>query len=196
MKKIAILTLFLVSIALSSYSQDTSKVKPSPKKVKSIPSDTEVYKSQWVLHTSFNLPVLIATPTSKENSNNSKVNLSLFNSLGAGFTLAYGEFKEDSKNNETEEFINRFGLSLGCLFSINNAENSTSNTKFAPFIGLSILDFQVGYGYELGTLVSGSTRSLITIGYNIPITKLGPKSSYRLGSIKGRTDCSKLYKSF
>lgn len=110
-----------------------------------------------------------------------KGSVAFFNSIGAGIGYYYGdltEIKEDKKVISTE-MDNLFGVQTGFLFSANSSEGSNSNV-FAWTISVSILNFQIGYGYEFGTLNSYEKRSFFTLAYGIPISKLLRGGFYKI----------------
>ena len=131
----------------------------------------------WVLNTDFNLPAIRFTPfyPAYREKNHSMGRLSVFNSVGAGFSLNRGIFTElvDAQNPEeviSSQMKNRFGVHLGMLFSYPN--DSLKSFVFAPTLGLQLLDIQFGWGYELGTIQTGERRMFYTLAYRIPIKKL------------------------
>jgi hypothetical protein len=64
------------------------------------------------------------------------------------------------------------------LFSAGGDEEGAKNV-FAPTINLSVLDFQIGVGRELGDISEGQQRTFFTLSYAIPLYKL-IKKSYRV----------------
>lgn len=106
--------------------------------------------------------------------------ISLFSSVGAGFGLSWGRmeiYRDHTGQVINEEFSNTVGVHLGALFSAGTGEDS--NNIFAPTFNVSILDFQVGVGYELGTVSENQKRLFVTLAYGIPLYKL-VKKSYRI----------------
>lgn len=69
------------------------------------------------------------------------------------------------------EFQNTFGIQLGVLFAANSSSGNNANV-FAPNLSLTVLNFQVGCGYELGTISSNEKRFFYTLAYGIPLAKL------------------------
>ena len=61
------------------------------------------------------------------------------------------ETRDENSNIINQEFISTIGLHLGFLFSASTGEDNRN--VFAPTFNLSLLDFQLGLGYELGTLL-------------------------------------------
>lgn len=137
---------------------------------------TLVYKAT-VWNTNFSIPLARFNFVS---SNTTKIgDLSLFNSIGAGFGRSKGELTEtrdDQGNVTNQDFINTFGVHLGFLFSAGNGESSKN--VFAPIINFSILDFQLGLGYELGSVTESQKRGFLSFSYAIPIYKLKKGGSY------------------
>ena len=119
-----------------------------------------------------------------DDANSDYGKLLLFNSLGAGLSLNYGrltETVEEGSQNENidQKFANAIGLQLGVLFSADLSKENPSNV-FAPTVSLSILDFQIGWGFELGTRQPIETRHFVTVSYGIPIQKLTKKGTWTL----------------
>lgn len=130
---------------------------------------TTTYSYSHILTTNFSIPVVRFNFIDNDDDVNAKGNVSLFNSVGAGFGWNYGEKKEITENGSviSEDFKNIFGIHIGALFSRDDNEN-----VFAPVLNVGILDFQLGVGYELGTIDANAKRTFITISYAIPLYKL------------------------
>ena len=154
------------------------------------------YNAQ-VLSTNFTIPILrvnylVNDPTGVDNR---KASASFFNSIGAGIGISWGKLERtlDADNRLVkQEMTNIFGFQLGALFAANSGgANSTSTTTtnqtggttttissngsssiFALTAGLSVLNFQIGGGYELGTITPGQRRGFMTIAYSIPLSTL------------------------
>jgi len=139
-----------------------------------------------IINTNFTIPVARFN-TVRDSESNSKVgDIILFNSIGAGVGVSWGELERSTNENyETinSDFTSTFGIHLGVLFSAGSGEESKN--VFAPTLSLSVLDFQVGYGYELGTIETGQKRHFWTIAYAIPLSKLVKGKYYVLTSSKG-----------
>lgn len=136
----------------------------------SVAGRTVKYKAT-IWNTNFSIP-LARFNFSKDDSQ--KVgDLLLFNSIGAGFGISAGELSE-TRNLQgdviNQEFVNTFGVHLGFLFSAGTGDD-TQNV-FAPTLNFSVLDFQLGIGYELGTLSENQRPTFLTISYAIPLYKL------------------------
>ena len=106
----------------------------------------------------------------------------MFNSIGAGFGKSWGtmtDFRDENGDLENSDFANSFSIHGGFLFSAGNEQN-----VFAPVLTFGLLDFQLGFGVELGTIQEDQERVFLTLGYAIPLYKL-TKGKY-LFSKKGR----------
>lgn len=157
---------------------DEKKVYPFFKK--SVRGNVHSYKAT-ILNTNFSIPMARFNFTNGEEGK--KGNILLFNSIGAGFGYSLGQLTEitdDSGKVLNQSFKNTFGLHLGVLFSAGTGENNEN--VFAPILNASILDFQVGLGYELGTVTNSQKRTFVTISYSIPLYKLTNTSFYILKS--------------
>lgn len=107
--------------------------------------------------------------------------ITLFNSIGAGISYNYGVYRATTNGQRevvNEEFSNIIGAQIGFLFSAGTGED-TKNV-FAPVVNLVILDFQVGLGYELGTVNTNQKRTFLTLSYAIPLYKLSKTGFYML----------------
>jgi hypothetical protein len=123
----------------------------------------------------------------KSAQNNSIGNVALFNSVGAGIAFNYGRLTITQGANgsqPTQEFVNRLGFQIGCLFAANSSAQNNANV-FAPTFSITALNFQVGVGYELGTVGTNDTRFFFTLAYGIPLSKLIPGGYWQL--YKGAT---------
>lgn len=158
------------------------------------PNSTFKYKTT-IINTNFTIPVARFN-TIKNSEANSKVgDIILFNSIGAGVGISWGEMEKTvDKNSETvnSDFTSSCGFHLGVLFSAGSG--AESKNVFAPTVSLSVLDFQVGYGYELGTLEVGQKRDFWTIAYAIPIAKLVKGKHLVFASSKGYNSTNPLLK--
>ena len=143
-----------------------------------------------VLSTNFTIPLvrvnfLINKPT---NSSNSIASTSFLTSAGAGLNYSWGEISQTTDANgdvASTDYYSTFGLQLGFLFAANSSSGTAtattgttttsstqSSTIFAIVGGISVLNFQLGVGYELGSLASGQRRGFLTIAYAIPLSSL------------------------
>lgn len=180
MKKPFILIALLCCITLFSFGQ----ALPAP--ISNSPSVTVKKDRILALNTNFVLPVMRFDLLKTSYQDNSFGSLSLFNSIGAGISLNFGEQMEISENgssngNLDEKFANMLGLQLGFIFSADLQEGESS-LHFAPTAALLILDFQIGFGYELGLVNQENSRTFITLGYGIPLQKLTKTGTWRLKS--------------
>lgn len=134
-----------------------------------------------IWNTNFSIP--IARFNFTENDDNNKFgDIQMFNSIGAGFGKSWGtmtDFRDENGDLENSDFANSFSIHGGFLFSAGNEQN-----VFAPVLTFGLLDFQLGFGVELGTIQEDQERVFITLGYAIPLYKL-TKGKY-LFSKKGR----------
>lgn len=133
-------------------------------------SETTEYDA-WLLNTGFVVPIVRFNSVS--NDVTKKGDVSLFNSIGAGIGIGWGSLevtadKEGDAINSTMHNI--IGLQAGFLFSADTNKDATN--IFALTAGLTVLDFQLGYGYEFGTVKDNQKRGFITIAYSIPLSKL------------------------
>ena len=131
---------------------------------------TTRYKAT-IYNTNFSIP--LARFNFTKDSNDRLGNILLFNSIGAGFGKSWGELRETRDENSNiinQEFISTIGLHLGFLFSASTGEDNRN--VFAPTFNLSLLDFQLGLGYELGTLLPDQKPLFLTFSYSIPLYKL------------------------
>lgn len=124
-----------------------------------------------IWNTNFSIP--LARFNFTKDSQNKRGDLILFNSIGAGFGISWGELAETRDSNGNlinQDFVNTIGIHLGFLFSAGTGDD-TKNV-FAPTINISILDFQLGLGYELGNLSENQKPVFLTLSYAIPLYKL------------------------
>lgn len=144
------------------------------KEIKLIPSTTKLFRCQ-VINTNFTIPILRFNTVNKTGvDNNQRGNLSLFNSIGAGVSYNWGRMTittDDLNNVINTEMNNTFGFQLGVLFAANSSSGNNANI-FAPTFSLAILNFQIGCGYELGTISPKENRFFYTIAYGISLGKL------------------------
>jgi hypothetical protein len=136
--------------------------------------NTTINYKVTIWNTNFSSPIARFNFTrDTENKDSKDGELILFNSIGAGFGLSWGEIKRtrDSKGDIIDEdFTSTAGINFGFLFSAGSGEDNQN--VFAPTLSFSILDFQLGIGYELGTIKEGQQKTFLTIAYSIPLYKL------------------------
>ncbi|NNV53964.1 hypothetical protein [Limnovirga soli] len=137
-------------------------------------STTSTYAAT-VINTNFVVPIIRFNTVSKDGAdNNQKGNISFFNSIGAGISINWGRLElttDADKKIINREMNNTFGLQLGLLFAANSSTENNTNI-FAPTFSVSLLNFQVGCGYELGTISTKENRFFYTLAYGIPVSKL------------------------
>lgn len=143
----------------------------------------------FALNTIFNLPIVRYNINSLDASKHDVLGtLEYFNSVGAGASLSFGKIHIKERNGKMlsdsvldEDRIitmkNVIGISAGVLFSKNDSVGS-NRIIFAPNLNLQILDFQIGMGYELGTVSNKAHRCFFTIAYGIPLAKFSDVGSY------------------
>lgn len=183
-----------ISHPTTSRADDSNK--PDPDAPTSSQGNTTYKYSAQVLSTNFTIPIvrvnfLVNKP---QNAENQIASTSFFNSVGAGLSYSWGEIErtQDSGGNDiTTSFVNDFGIQAGVLFAANGGSGTSSNqsgastnqpsTVFAIVGGITILNFQLGAGYELGSLPSGQRRGFMTIAYAIPLSDL-IKGGYKIFS--------------
>jgi len=154
-----------------------------------------------VINTNFTLPLLRVNflVNKPVNSSNSLTSTSFFNSAGAGINISTGDLdvtKDSGGNTVSVDYHNHFGFQAGFLFASSSATGTTtdqsgksttqSGTIFALVAGISILNFQVGGGYELGSLAPGQRRGFLTIAYAIPMSVL-IDGGYKILKISNKT---------
>jgi len=183
--------------ALTSAKADTSQKTAAPVKVagsgKADTSGTGTasspikYKAA-VLSTDFTVPLMRVNLLNKTttNTSNALVSTSFLNSAGAGLTYSWGELDETlDKNGNTAsaDYYNHYGIHAGFIFAANTAAGSstttsasTSNTTtqsgtiFAVVAAFTFYNFQVGTGYDFGSVPVGQKRLFFTLNYAIPVT--------------------------
>jgi hypothetical protein len=134
-----------------------------------------------IWNTNFSIPIARFNFT-KNDDNNKFGDIQMFNSIGAGFGKSWGtmtDFRDENGDLENSDFVNSFSIHGGFLFSAGNDQN-----VFAPVLTFGVLDFQLGFGVELGTIQEDQERVFLTLGYAIPLYKL-TKGKY-LFNKKGR----------
>ena len=132
-----------------------------------------------IFNTYFTVP--IARFNQVKNDDSKDGNIQLFNSVGAGMSIKGGRITDIRDSNGElidSEFNNTFGVSLGVIFSAGSTNGEDTNV-FAPVLALDLLDFQIGYGIELGTRETNQKKGFFTIAYAIPLYKLF-KGKYRV----------------
>lgn len=154
-----LLIICALAISISGYAQDTY-----PK------SQTSEYAAT-VFNTNFTVPILRFNRTTGDPAK--KGNVAFFNSIGAGIGISGGrlEVTADSSGKPVNMTMhNTVGFQAGFLFAANTEENATN--IFALTAAVTLLNFQIGYGYELGTVQTNQKRGFVTVAYSIPLAKL------------------------
>ncbi|MCT4603447.1 MAG: hypothetical protein N4A59_11170 [Marinifilum sp.] len=131
--------------------------------------NTKITYKATIWNTNFSIP--IARFNFIEDQDNKLGNIKMFNSIGAGFGLSLGrmtDYRDQLGNIENTDFANSFSLHLGFLFSAGSENENT----FAPTLSVGILDFQIGFGVELGNRSEKQRKGFLTLGYAIPLYKL------------------------
>jgi len=154
-------------------------------------SSTPIVFKAAVLSTNFTIPLIRVNFLNKVpgSPSNALASTSFLNSAGAGINYSWGNIEEttDGKGNTlSADFYNEWGVQIGFLFASNstsgtstttNSGSTTSSTTqsstiFALMAGFSVLNFQIGAGYEFGSIAPGQKRTFVTIAYAIPVSTL------------------------
>lgn len=170
MKKIVFFTaIAFLFLNLTAQTRRSSRTPPGGNQINE-------YKAQ-VISTNFTIPIIRFNIVNKYDSSapkDRKGNVAFFNSIGAGVGYYWGRLTEITDNNNkiiNTEMDNTFGIQTGFLFAANSSGGNNANI-FAWTVGISILNFQLGYGYEFGTLSSTEKRGFLTLAYGVPVSKL------------------------
>lgn len=141
----------------------------------------------WALNSNLNSPIVRFNIESFRAYREKLGSIEYFGSAGAGIGISYGKIKIKTnsttsiRNNPSDEneiqMRNLIGFNAGFIFS-KSGDELTKRTIFAPVICFQLLDFQIGYGYELGDVANTAHRSFITISYGISINKLTDAGSF------------------
>jgi hypothetical protein len=134
-----------------------------------------VQEYNWsnVITTNFTVPMVRFNFVDETDELKAKGNVTFFSSVGAGISYNWGSLYEFTDNNNlvnNHEFKNIIGIQAGFLFSADTGDTPTN--VFALTFGINVLDFHIGYGYELGTITENQKRGFLSIAYSIPISKL------------------------
>lgn len=180
-----ILTNSQMIIVLSNPSTTTDLAKKNYSISEKLMSDNLLMKStiatykKVILNTNFTIPVArfdINKPQYDSSGaliGDTKGSISLFSSFGFGVGVCGGraEVTRDSNGLVIDEsFANTFGVYLGVLYQASTGENEKN--VFAPTLSLSILDIQIGIGYDYGKVPVTQERTFVTVSYGIPLFKL------------------------
>lgn len=146
-----------------------------------------------IVNTNFTIPVARFDINKPEYDGSGKLigdtkgNISLFSSFGFGIGICGGraEVTRDSNGIVIDEsFSNTFGAYLGVLYQASTGEDGRN--VFAPTLSLSILDIQIGIGYDYGKVPQNQERTFVTVSYGIPLFKLF-KTNHRVWLDKNDT---------
>ena len=177
MKKsiVSLVGLFCCCIALAQEASN-AKVKISELENKPLAKSKVLLFKATSLTTNFTVPLLRFTPLNAAGRSqfNKNGNVAFFNSIGAGISLSGGTLRLVTDENSKiidREMINTLGVQLGFLFSANTTSGE-SQAIFSPTLGISVLNFQIGYGYELGNRGEHERRGFFTLAYGVPVSKL------------------------
>lgn len=177
---VAFLVFFEISIAQVVVAP---VVAPAP----AVPgNEIKEYKAQ-VISTNFTIPIIRFNVIDKKSNaapTDRKGNVSFFNSIGAGVGYYWGRITEVTDKDSkviSSEMDNTFGIQAGFLFAANSSGTNNTNI-FALTAGISVLNFQLGYGYEFGTIGANDKRGFMTLAYGIPISKLIRGGFYKVKS--------------
>ena len=158
------------------------------------PNSTTYKYKVTMINTNFTVPIVRFNLTSNDGKTKKDGDILLFNSIGAGVGMSYGNLErttDDKGEIINNDFTSSFGIHFGFLFSASSSSTENKNV-FAPTISLSVLDFQLGYGYEMGTRDEFQKRHFFTIAYAIPISKLIKSKYYIRAASKGYNDLNPL----
>lgn len=144
--------------------------------------EVRIYNAN-VLTTNFSIPLARFNFTHTSQDKTKKGDILLFNSIGAGVSWNWGVYEATTNGKKKiikEEFSNIIGGQIGFLFSAGTGKDSIQGNKnvFAPVVNLVLLDFQVGFGYELGSIQPNQKRTFLTLSYAIPLYKLSKTGFY------------------
>lgn len=159
-----------------SYISELEAINEFNAEKQALKNTTLVYAST-VISTNFSIPLVRFNFV--EGDSQKQGDILLFNSIGAGIGIYRGRLERTrDKDGDiiNEEFSNRFGASIGALFSAGTGEDVKN--VFAPVLNMALLDFQIGFGVELGQLAPNQKREFVTLSYSIPLYKLFKKSYY------------------
>lgn len=161
---------------LSTFSKEEFEVNKLNFKSSQLKNTVLSYKAT-ISNSYFQIPAVRFNFVDDENKIG---DINIFNSVGAGVGISWGRMEITRDNNGeiiNQDFSSTVGLHLGALFSAGTGDDAKN--VFAPTFNVSVLDFQVGLGYELGSISENQERHFITLAYSIPIYKL-VKKSYRI----------------
>jgi hypothetical protein len=173
-----ILTICICFKSLGQIKSDS--VKSDSVKLDSVAIET---KTAWILSSNFTVPSVQYQPYITnfidKNGNSTNGAISFFNSIGAGISVSKASFKQIISKTDTSGFDiqNKVGIQFGFLFSRTSGQ-TTEISRFALHTGISLMDFQLGYGYEFGTINKDLKKGFFTISYGIPMSKFTKKTAH------------------
>lgn len=191
--------IIFVSLLLCSFKVFSQEIENDQESSITISSN----KTAWLLTSNFTVPTVIFQPVLQDfrekNIGTERGNLSFFNSIGAGISVSRADFKIIASENDTKgtDIRNQFGFQAGFLFG-RTATGTEDKNRFALQMGISILDFQIGFGKEFISVPKNFNSKFITISYGIPVSKLSKNTAYvfkNKGS-KGLRNLTKVDKGF
>jgi|GEM_PF-6270100 len=148
------------------------------------------YERVTSVHTDFIVPVSRFTILTLPEEDGSRGRLLLFQSVGAGITIQRGHLRTIYDGSAEHKIINqqlqrRMGLQIGLLFGTRQIDQEVK-TQFAPTIGVVLLDFHIGYGYELGAKSERETSHFVTVSYGIPLQRLSSDKDHIIAPSRRR----------
>ncbi len=172
MKKILLLHLVLLSI-IPSYAQENW-------------NEGLVQWTEEGITTNFIVPITRFSFLKQTADDQAVGRLLLFNSVGAGVSFQKMKLQKfnigyDISENWVTNMVYRYGVQLGVLFSTRDSGEEIES-RFAPTFGITILDFHIGYGYEMGSRSAKESPHFIAISYGISLSNLNtisPNKSYK-----------------
>lgn len=166
--------------------------RSTTKKFEDASESTKEYNAAF-LTTNFTVPILRFNLLNKGSQTTSTGNVALFNSVGAGLAVNFGRLTVTKDANgivTDQEFATRIGLQVGCLFAASNSSSGSANV-FAPTLSLTVINFQIGGGYELGDVDKDHSKFFISLAYGIPLAKLVPGAFWKLWQSTDSTNVQK-----
>lgn len=179
----------IVNLQVKNSSDIKNHIDEEVAKLNELKAEKEALKNTTLTYatsiwsTNFNIPLIRFNLIRADNFK--KGDLLIFSSIGAGIGKSWGHLERTRDNRGeivNEEFSSTFGIHLGALFSASSGEDNKN--VFAPTFNLSILDFQIGTGFELGTILPNQRRLFITLSYGIPLYKLFKRNYWLKNSAK------------
>lgn len=145
------------------------------KESKELFKNSKITYEATIFNTNFSIPIARFNFIGDDESKLG--NIQMFNSIGAGFGISMGkmtDYRNEIGELENSEFNNSLSFHLGFLFSA----GTENDNVFAPVFNVGLMDFQLGFGVELGKIEGTQKRGFLTVGYAIPLYKL-KKGKYK-----------------